>query len=274
MFMDKTVVDSLSLVCNRDFGGFEVLIDNLDALMVLLLESVRKTLDLLACDRIVPLYTETVYSGMCTYSPEAVFWVFSSCLVMGVMGMIMLTTRAAYKRTFYTIPEQVVYGDAAPPRDRSARKILVDDDVVERRSVEDVRPPGPGRGVPSEDEDFAFDADFDNHDVGGRPVYSADGRDGADSLNWAVNDDEPTVNFEGTPGSGQPVYRESRPPARQQSGSGQPVYHESRSLPRQQSGRGYPDRSSEPPYPPRGYDDDGELFSSPTPADRINMLMR
>lgn len=257
--MDKTVVDSLSLVCNRDFGGFEVLIDNLDALMVLLLESVRKTLDLLACDRIVPLYTETVYSGMCTYSPEAVFWVFSSCLVMGVMGMIMLTTRAAYKRTFYTIPEQVVYGDAAPPRGRSARKILADDDDddVERRSVEDVRLPGPGRGVPREDEDFSFDADFDNHDVDGRPVYSSpDGRDGADSLNWAVNDDEPTVNFEGTPGSGQPVY------------------HESRSLPRQQSGRGYPDRSSEPPYPPRGYDGDGELFSSPTPADRINMLMR
>jgi len=73
--------------------------------MALLVNSINRALDLLSCRRIVPLYTETVYEGMCTYSPQAVFWVFSSCVVMGFFGMLMLTFRSSYKRTYYTMPE-------------------------------------------------------------------------------------------------------------------------------------------------------------------------
>lgn len=75
------------------------LVYGLEELVRLLIESADRFLEITACDRIVPLYVEAVYQGMCTYSPQAVFFVFLSTLVMGFSGMVMLSLRAAYKPT-------------------------------------------------------------------------------------------------------------------------------------------------------------------------------
>ena len=41
-----------------------------------MLEASTRVLELVSCRTIVPLYVNTVYDGMCTYSPAAVYWVF------------------------------------------------------------------------------------------------------------------------------------------------------------------------------------------------------
>lgn len=105
LFLNPDAVNDLSIYCNRDFSGLEELVRSMDTLITLLSDSVVRTLALVDCQRIGPLYTNTVYDGMCTYAPSAVAWVFASTLVMGIMGMLMLTFRSSYKRTVYVGPE-------------------------------------------------------------------------------------------------------------------------------------------------------------------------
>jgi len=111
LLMSPVALNELALYCNRDFAGLEALISNMETLLGILASSITDALDLLSCRRIVPLYTDTVYQGMCTYSPQAVFWFFSSALVMAVMGMIMIMLRSSYKRTFYYIPDPDDFND-------------------------------------------------------------------------------------------------------------------------------------------------------------------
>jgi hypothetical protein len=94
-------LSTLSLYCDRDYSSLTEMVDNMDTLVQLLVDAVTRTIDLVRCDRIVPLYTETIYQGVCTYSPAAVFWVFFSCLFMGLAGLLMITFRSSYKMTDY-----------------------------------------------------------------------------------------------------------------------------------------------------------------------------
>jgi hypothetical protein len=94
-------LSTLSLYCNRDYSSLQEMVNNMDTLVELLDDGITRTLDLIRCDRIVPIYTETIYQGVCTYSPSAVFWVFSSCLIMGVAGMLMVTFRSSLKMTLF-----------------------------------------------------------------------------------------------------------------------------------------------------------------------------
>lgn len=125
------------------------LVLDLNELVRLLVTAATRVLDLVACvsclrvkviqcgayrtslmalqERIVPLYVATVYDGMCTYSPQAIFWVFASTLVMGVMGMIMITLRSSYKETRY---KEVVYDPYQPPNEN---------DMI----IDEVEPTGP-----------------------------------------------------------------------------------------------------------------------------------
>ena len=120
-FLDPEAIDSLSIHCNRDFSGLKSLVDSTETLVLLLLDAVGRTLDLLSCHRIVPLYTETFYNGVCYYAPEAVRWVYASALVMGIFGMLMITFRSAYRRTVYVYdpnvtPKSIVPITPSPPQ--------------------------------------------------------------------------------------------------------------------------------------------------------------
>lgn len=70
-------------------------------ILVILREAGERTLDLASCDRIVPIYTNTIYTGTCDYSLKALIWIFSCALIIGTSGMLMVTFRAACKPTVF-----------------------------------------------------------------------------------------------------------------------------------------------------------------------------
>jgi hypothetical protein len=95
------VLEELSLYCNRDFAPLEALVNQMLNILTILLESGERTLDLASCERIVPIYTNTFYTGSCEYSLKAMIWIFACALIIGTSGMLMVTFRAAYKLTVF-----------------------------------------------------------------------------------------------------------------------------------------------------------------------------
>jgi len=88
--------------------------------MRVLLESVARALDLVSCERVVPIYHKAVYDGACRYSVNGVMWVFAASLVMAISGLIMLLFRSAYK------PVQVQYAGEADSKEVSAKDEGID----------------------------------------------------------------------------------------------------------------------------------------------------
>jgi hypothetical protein len=82
----------------------KTIVFQINQLIEFLFNAVIRAIDLLACKTIVPLYTTTVYDGVCTYVPRAVAWVISCTVIMTVAGMIMITTRAAFEQTRLLYP--------------------------------------------------------------------------------------------------------------------------------------------------------------------------
>jgi hypothetical protein len=103
-------IEQLTLYCNRDMVPVQTAVANINSAVKTMSMSLNRTLDLLGCDRIVPIYTKTIYDGVCRNSLKALVWMFSCCLIIGVMGMIMVTFRAAYKHTIYR-PVDVLPGE-------------------------------------------------------------------------------------------------------------------------------------------------------------------
>lgn len=103
-------VQELSIYCNRDMVPFSNTVTNLHEVVTTISTSLNSTLDLLGCDRIVPIYTKTIYDGLCGTNMVAMVWMFAGALIIGFLGMIMVTTRAAYKHTIYR-PVEVLPGE-------------------------------------------------------------------------------------------------------------------------------------------------------------------
>ena len=115
---------SLALYCNREYDSVDTLLDEMNALISTLLDALQRTIDLISCERIVPIYHRAIYDGTCQYSVSAMFWIFSAALLMGFFGIIMILTRAAYKPTEYDTtgaPMAKLYDDNEPD-------LIVDDD--------------------------------------------------------------------------------------------------------------------------------------------------
>jgi hypothetical protein len=93
------VLEELSLYCNREFEPLDALVNQLMVILAVLREAGERTLDLASCDRIIPIYTNTFYTGSCDYSLQAMMWIFACALIIGTSGMLMVTFRAAYKMT-------------------------------------------------------------------------------------------------------------------------------------------------------------------------------
>lgn len=91
----------LSLHCNRDYSNVDELVGQMNGILDVVIEAVQRTINLLSCDRIVPIYHRAVYDSSCTYSVAAVFWVFSAALIMGAFGLLMILFRSACKPTAY-----------------------------------------------------------------------------------------------------------------------------------------------------------------------------
>jgi hypothetical protein len=95
------VLEELSLYCNRDFEPLDALVNQMLNIFTILREAGERTLDLASCERIVPIYTTTFYTGSCDYSLKAMMWIFACALIIGSSGMLMVTFRAAYKLTVF-----------------------------------------------------------------------------------------------------------------------------------------------------------------------------
>lgn len=126
---------SLALYCNREYDSVDTLLDEMNELISILLVALQRTLDLISCERIVPIYHRAIYDGTCNYSVSAMFWIFSAALLMGFFGIIMILCRASYKPTEYDTteapmaklyddnePELVVYDDGNVQPQYSPRK--------------------------------------------------------------------------------------------------------------------------------------------------------
>ena len=68
----------------------------MDSNLKLLQQQVDASLDLVKCENINKLYVNTVHEAGCTYSVDALAWIFASALVISVCGLIMIMLRASY----------------------------------------------------------------------------------------------------------------------------------------------------------------------------------
>ena len=75
--LDIVGVDTLGTICGRDFTDIASLVDLMATNLRILKTSAQDTMNLLQCDRLVPIYTATVYDGTCTYSIQGVTWTFA-----------------------------------------------------------------------------------------------------------------------------------------------------------------------------------------------------
>jgi hypothetical protein len=94
--LEAVTIESLNLFCGKDFGPFQGLLNTMKSNLSILNDNARQALDLMSCDRIVPIYINSVYGATCTYSVTGVTWTWASFLVIAFMGMLMITFRAAY----------------------------------------------------------------------------------------------------------------------------------------------------------------------------------
>lgn len=85
--------------CGRNFDGVLEIVDEMHDNLVLLRRQVDYSLDLVKCENINSLYVNTVHEAGCTYSVDALAWIFASSLVVSVCGLIMIMLRAAYYPT-------------------------------------------------------------------------------------------------------------------------------------------------------------------------------
>ena len=98
----NTVVDTiqgnLDLLldqCGRNYDSVVRLIKDMNISLRTLRNSADQTLSLVHCKNINKLYVNTVHEATCTYSVEALAWIFGSSLVISVCGLIIIMLRAA-----------------------------------------------------------------------------------------------------------------------------------------------------------------------------------
>lgn len=114
----------LTTLCGRDFSEIDGLTSTMVQNLGDLKSSAGDTISLLQCENLVPIYTNTVYDGTCTYSVRGITWTFAckfmfywhtshallsntfltrtfsllvtACLVIACMGMLMIMFRSSY----------------------------------------------------------------------------------------------------------------------------------------------------------------------------------
>ncbi|KAL7520784.1 hypothetical protein ACHAWX_005496 [Stephanocyclus meneghinianus] len=99
----NTVIDmiqnNLSLLldqCGRSYDSVVSLMKDVNISLRTLRNSADQTLSLVQCKNINQLYVNTVHDATCTYSVEALAWIFGTSLVISVSGLIIIMLRAAY----------------------------------------------------------------------------------------------------------------------------------------------------------------------------------
>lgn len=87
--------ESISQECGVDYSAILQLITQLQSHTTILSDTTKRSLDLLSCRTVVPLYTNTIYETMCQENIEATTWVFACSVIMSFFGMLMIMFRGA-----------------------------------------------------------------------------------------------------------------------------------------------------------------------------------
>jgi hypothetical protein len=93
--------EQLSQECGVDYGPTLQLLNQLRTYTTILSDSAQRSMDLLSCKNIVPLYTSTVHEGTCENSITGAAWIFGCFFVISFFGMIMIMFRGAYYPIYY-----------------------------------------------------------------------------------------------------------------------------------------------------------------------------
>lgn len=142
--LESVSVERLNLICGQDFGPFESLLDTMAGNLQILSDNARDALSLLSCERIVPLYVNSVYGATCTYSINGVTWTWSAFLVVATMGMIMIMFRSAY------LPNSNKFVDHDVS---SLEEDDYEDDPVQKSYLPQMTYPSSGEASPDEEDD-------------------------------------------------------------------------------------------------------------------------
>jgi len=119
--MDEVQLDQLALGCNRDFRPLHRALGQMVGVLDALLQSGNRAINLLKCDRIVPVYTDMVYNATCTNSIYGFTWIFSSLLLVSIFGMIMIMFRSSFQNTIFDRPPSMM-DDSSGVHDRQRLK--------------------------------------------------------------------------------------------------------------------------------------------------------
>jgi hypothetical protein len=101
-FNNTNIQEQLGLFCNRTFDGLDESLLPTTRILTNLIRAVLDFIELIQCERIVPIYQSAVYSGTCVYNMKATMWVLGASLMCSFCGFLMITFRAAYTVTIYT----------------------------------------------------------------------------------------------------------------------------------------------------------------------------
>ena len=95
----KLIQDNLSLLeeeCGRNYDDVVPLVESMNVNLKRLRTKADQSLDLVKCKNINELYVNTMHEAACTYSVDALAWIFASSLIISVCGLIMIMLRSAY----------------------------------------------------------------------------------------------------------------------------------------------------------------------------------
>ena len=112
------------------------IVKDMAANLKLLQRQVDASLDLVKCENINKLYVNTLHEAGCTYSVDALAWIFASALVISVCGLIMIMLRSSYYPVEYLDLDES-WDDLGTKPTKSASKDSVEsiDPAASKRSA-------------------------------------------------------------------------------------------------------------------------------------------
>jgi hypothetical protein len=108
-------VTQLSQDCGLEYEPFFVLITMIAKELEQLTLTAARSIDLIKCESIVPLYTSTVYDTTCHDTIRAGAWGYGSLFAVAFFGMLAIMYRGAYQPIFFEDDDSVVDKSLAFP---------------------------------------------------------------------------------------------------------------------------------------------------------------
>ena len=163
-------VARLNLICAKDFGPFEGLLATMTSNLQILSDNAANTLSLLSCERIVPIYVNSVYGATCTYSMNGVTWTWSAFLVVAFMGMLMIMFRSAYLPNDTSGDKDLYDMDSLQDEQDYGRKSYLPQSTYPSSAETSPSP----EGEEEDDDDDDFGDDHSTSDMSSVYIYGAD----------------------------------------------------------------------------------------------------